>query len=61
MTKLLGFNYRIEYKIGAVIRSVDALSRREVGKDNISTIAIYVLQPQRMNELQASYMGDETT
>lgn len=45
MTKLLGYNYRIEYKLGSSNKVADALSRREFDNAQGAIMAIFVLQP----------------
>lgn len=51
MTNLLGYNYMIEYKIGASNRVADALSRKDSHVADGSFMAISVIQPQWMSEL----------
>lgn len=64
MSKLLGLNYKIEYKKGSENKVADALSRRdegtteERGKEGV-ICAVSELQPQWMMEIKASYEGDE--
>lgn len=58
MTKLLGYSYKIEYKIGASNKVADALSRRDNSDTGGSLMVLSVIQPQWITELQASYEGD---
>lgn len=56
LTKLLGFDYSIEYRKGRENVAVDALSRREDMKGEC--IALTVLKPAWVEELQENYEGD---
>ena len=61
MTKLLGLDYKIEYKKGVDNRVADALSRRHTTghqEELGSCLAITSVQPGWMEELQKSYEGD---
>lgn len=59
MTKLLGYDYKIEYKNGRDNGVADSLSRRKIIEGECMDISI--VQPQWMEELQQSYKGDKTT
>jgi hypothetical protein len=54
LIKLLGYNYRIEYKKGKQNRAADALSRRP----QCNTMAISIALPLWVNEVLESYKGD---
>lgn len=56
MTKLLGYNYSIEYKKRGRNRAADALSRRDLM--DISCNALNVLKPLWVGEIQTSYEDD---
>lgn len=56
MAKLMGFNYRIEYKKGIENGAADALSRRI---EQAKLQQVTVLQPAWIEELVNSYEGDE--
>jgi hypothetical protein len=55
LIKLMGYNYKIEYKKGKENGTTDALSRRHVA-GAINAISIVV--PSWVTDVQASYMGD---
>jgi hypothetical protein len=54
--KLIGYNYKIEYKWGKENRAVDALSRRPQ-TDHIMSISTAV--PLWINDILSSYAQDE--
>jgi hypothetical protein len=56
MVKLMGYNYKIEYKKGKENREVDALSRRPQ-ESQLMSISIAV--PLWMNHVLSSYAQDE--
>jgi hypothetical protein len=60
-TKLLGLDYQIVYKKGSDNRVADALSRRPVSSDEVqgSCLAMSSSQPKWLEEVVASYDGDE--
>ena len=61
MTKLLGLDYKIEYKKGVDNQVANALSRRHtaVRQEELGfCVAIIFVQPGWMEELQKSYEGD---
>lgn len=55
MAKLMGFNYKIEYKKGSENGAADALSRRD---SQAELEQITILQPAWVQELNDSYVGD---
>lgn len=57
LTKLMGLNFRLQYKKGAENRVTDALSRAS-HQDTLCTAAVSVVQPVWVTKLQDAYISD---
>lgn len=64
LSKLLGLNYKIEYKRGVENKVANALSRKEAGEGKGVEAAaelsvVSVLVPRWVEDLKESYVGDD--
>jgi hypothetical protein len=55
LVKLMGYNYKIEYKEGKENKATDALSRRPQ-EESVSALSIAI--PLWIHDVQASYVAD---
>jgi hypothetical protein len=55
LIKLMGYNYRIEYKKGRENKATNALSRRPL-TESVSALSTAI--PLWVNDVQLSYVGD---
>ncbi|KAJ4756090.1 polyprotein [Rhynchospora pubera] len=59
LCKLMGLDYKIEYKRGVTNKVADALSRVEAKENHVSELrAVTELKPQWVEEIKESYQGD---
>lgn len=59
MTKLLGYDFQVEYKKGRENKVTDALTRKEEDTHEVILNVISILVANWLVDLKASYVGDD--